>query len=130
MQDRSRPGVSQTGSVSGSLFDIGYDVFVSIHRLLMLPRDLYQSVSPQRQNFIEAACSVVMVPCDVCFIPLIPLCPQPLPALCWACSETQGQGIFYRAFTRRRIVGLTKYMQSHDVPMEEFGFRPLEPEGR
>lgn len=62
------------------------------------------------------------VPCEACFVPLINVCPPPVVALCWACSETQGQW-----FTRRRIVGLTEYMQSQNISMSEFGFRSLEP---
>ena len=46
---RSRPGVTQTGSVVGNVFDIGYDVFVSSHRLLLISPNCHnhhnQSVS-------------------------------------------------------------------------------------
>ena len=74
------------------------------------------------QNFVEAACSVVVVPCEACFVPLLNVCPQPLPALCWACSETQDQW-----FTRRRVAGVTEYLQRQNVSMSEFGFRSPEP---
>ena len=70
---------------------------------------------------MEAACSVVVVPCEACFVPLLNVCPQPLSAFCWACSETQDQW-----FTRRRVAGFTQFLQSQNISMEEFGFRSLE----
>ena len=64
---------------------------------------------------------MVVVPCEACFVPLLNVCPQPLSAFCWACSETQEQW-----FTRRRVAGLTQHLQRQNVSMEEFGFRSLE----